>query len=217
MRLTLSQVSFRHPGANESVLRSITCNVPAGRSTAIVGPSGSGKTTLLALLGGLLPPQTGTFWAIDSEEQRHHPRDVSVWVLQSVNLLAGRTVLDNVKLGAYLDGLAPRQAQRRACEALERMGIAELASRPARLLSGGEAQRVGIARALASTRPLLFADEPTGQLDATTTGSVADALLASASRTMLIVTHDDALARRCDHVLRLADGTLTPQRVDVSP
>lgn len=208
MRLSLTGVGFRYHGAERDVLEDITCTFPAGSTTAVVGPSGSGKTTLLALLGGLLPPQRGTFAALDAEGRSHHPREVSCWVLQSVNLLMERSVLDNVCLGAYMDGLDERAARERAQRSLTQMGLVGFESRPARVLSGGEAQRVGIARALASIRPILFADEPSGQLDAATTEDVMTAMFASAERTIVLVTHDELVAKRCDRMLRLEQGVL---------
>jgi predicted ABC-type transport system involved in lysophospholipase L1 biosynthesis ATPase subunit len=132
-------------------------------------------------------------------------------VLQTVSLLPDRTVLDNVRLGAYLDGATRGEAALRAAAALDDMGLGGRADDPARVLSGGEGQRVAIARALASRRPVLFADEPTGQLDAATTSVVLDAMFASARRSVILVTHDEVAAARCDVVLRLRDGRLLPE------
>lgn len=210
MRLTASDLTFTYPGAGRSVLSGLSCELPANSSTAIVGPSGSGKTTLLSLLGGLLAPQTGRLECVDDQGGRCAPRDVSTWVLQTVSLLPDRTVEENVRIGAYLDGARPHEAQERALRALVDMGLAGRGHERAGILSGGEAQRVAIARALASERPVLFADEPTGQLDATTTDVVLDALLTSARRTLILVTHDEHAASRCDRVLNLRDGRLHP-------
>jgi ABC-type lipoprotein export system ATPase subunit len=208
VRLVADDLWFRYPGGDHDVLAGLSCDIASGASAAIVGPSGSGKTTLLALLGGLVAPQRGRFVCVDRPGLDHAPREVSVWVLQTVSLLPERTVLDNVCLGAYFDGATRSEAIPRASDALESMGLRDRAGEPAGILSGGEAQRVAIARALASTRPVLFADEPTGQLDATTTTVVLDAMFASAHRTVVLVTHDDAAAARCDVVLRLRDGVL---------
>lgn len=208
MRLTAESLTFTYPRAGRPVLADLSCDLPSGSTTAIVGPSGSGKTTLLSLLGGLLHPQVGQFACIDADEQRFTPRDVSTWVLQTVSLLPDRTVEDNVRLGAYLDGAGPDEARERAMTALIDMGLTSRARARAGVLSGGEAQRVAIARALTSRRPVLFADEPTGQLDAATTDVVLDAMLASARRTLVLVTHDERAAARCDRVLHLRDGRL---------
>lgn len=215
MRLVADDLWFRYPGGDHDVLAGLSCDIASGASAAIVGPSGSGKTTLLALLGGLVASQRGRFLCVDQAGVEHAPREVSTWVLQTVSLLPDRTVLDNVSLGAYLDGATRGEAKQRASDALEDMGLRERATDPAGILSGGEAQRVAIARALASSRPVLFADEPTGQLDATTTTVVLDAMFASARRTVVLVTHDDAAAARCDVVLRLRDGVLLPESARV--
>lgn len=215
MRLIAEGVSFRYPGTRRAVLDDLSCDFPAGSATAIVGPSGSGKSTLISLLGGLLDPQVGHIACIGPDNRRVVPRDASTWVLQTVSLLPARTVEDNVRLGAYLDGVADDTARLRAHAALTDMGLAHRASDRAGLLSGGEAQRVAIARALASARPVLFADEPTGQLDARTTDVVLDAMLAHARRTVVLVTHDERAAERCDRVLLLRDGRLSaPPRAD---
>jgi len=190
------------------VLAGLSCDIHSGARAAIVGPSGSGKTTLMALLGGLLRPQQGAFECVDENGGVHVPRSVSTWVLQTVSLLPDRTVIDNVALGAYLDGADVATARRRARRRLAEMGLSGFDKRPARVLSGGEAQRAAIARALASDRPVLFADEPTGQLDAATTEQVLDAMFAAADRTVILVTHDEAAASRCDVVLHLVDGVL---------
>lgn len=208
MRLVAEQLRFRYPHGDQDVLAALTLDIASGVRAAIIGPSGSGKTTLLSLLGGLLAPQQGAFHAVDANGQRHVPRNVSTWVLQTVSLLPERTVLDNTKLGAFLDGASSSEADARARRALGAMGLDHRADEPARVLSGGEAQRVAIARALSSNRPLLFADEPTGQLDAATTDHVLDALFAAANRTVVLVTHDEAAAARCDVVYRLKDGGL---------
>lgn len=211
MRLIAEQVAFSYPRTDRPVLIDVSFELASGSTTAIVGPSGSGKTTLLSLLGGLLEPQVGSFVCIDDDGSRHNPRDLATWVLQTVSLLPERTVEDNVRLGAYLDGLDHDAAHERAMSVLTDMRLETRADDVARLLSGGEAQRVAIARALASDRPVLFADEPTGQLDADTTAVVLDALLSSAHRTVLLVTHDERAAQRCDRVLHLHDGRLLEQ------
>lgn len=208
MRLTADGVTFGYPGAGRLVLSGLACDLPAGSTTAVVGPSGSGKTTLMSLLGGLLRPQAGQFACIDASGRSFPPRDVATWVLQTVSVLPDRSVEENARLGAYLDGANRVDARERARRALADVGLDDRCDEPAGVLSGGEAQRVAIARALASTRPLLFADEPTGQLDGATTRVVLDALFASARRTLVLVTHDERAAARCDRVLHLRDGRL---------
>jgi putative ABC transport system ATP-binding protein/lipoprotein-releasing system ATP-binding protein len=177
--------------------------VDDGETLAIVGPSGSGKTTLLSLFGGLIAPSSGVVRWSDDRGAVRQPRDITTWVLQTVSLLPERTVMDNVKIGSYADGLSHDEAERRANGALSAMGLGTRGESDAALLSGGEAQRVAIARALASTRPVLLADEPTGQLDRITTAAVLDAMFSAADRTVILVTHDERAAQRCDRVLRL--------------
>lgn len=180
---------------------------------AIAGPSGSGKTTLLALLGGLLPVQSGDVRLVDGAGTPHRTRDTVAWVLQTGNVLADRNVVDNVCLGGFQGGLDRRRAFGEARRWLALVGLGERAGAQVRVLSGGEVQRVVIARALASGRPLLLADEPTGQLDAATTESVLAVLLDRAhGRSVAVVTHDPQVAQRCDRVLRLHNGTLHPDR-----
>lgn len=211
MRLIARDLVFGYPGGDHDVLSGLACDIPSGATAAIVGPSGSGKTTLLSLLGGLLRPQQGAFECVDGQGGRHVPADVSTWVLQTVSLLPDRSVLDNVCLGAYLDGADIATARSRARARLADMGLGDRAGEPAKVLSGGEAQRVAIARALASQRPVLFADEPTGQLDTATTNRVLEAMFAAVDRTVVLVTHDESAASRCDLVLHLADGVLVTE------
>lgn len=210
MRLVVDGLWFRYPGGARPILSDLSFEVPAGASAAIVGPSGSGKTTLLSVLGGLLPRQQGSFCCTDADGREHAPADVATWVLQTVSLLPERTVTDNVCLGAYLDGASRETARARAAHALAAVGLSDRALDPAGILSGGEAQRVAIARSLASVRPVILADEPTGQLDASTTAVVLDAFFALAPRTIVLITHDEAAAARCDLIWHLADGRLQP-------
>lgn len=208
MRVVADRIHFRYPHSDRPVLTDLSLDIPPGVSAAVVGPSGSGKTTLLSLLGGLLTPQQGDFCCTDAAGRRHAPADVATWILQTVSLLPDRTVEDNVCLGAYLDGASRGQTRERAAHALDAVGLADRGQERAGLLSGGEGQRVAIARALASRRPVVFADEPTGQLDASTTSSVLDAFFALSPRTVILITHDEIVASRCDLVLHLADGRI---------
>lgn len=209
MRLTVRGLRHRYAARLPYVLDGVDLDIGEGEAVAIAGPSGSGKTTLLALLGGLLPVQSGEVCVIDGDGAAHPPADWVAWVLQTVNVLADRTVADNACLGAFSRGLTRGEATAEAKRWLDAVGLGDRAGDPVRVLSGGEVQRVVIARALASARPVLLADEPTGQLDAATTGSVLSALLdRSHRRTVVVVTHDPEVASRCDRVLRLRGGTL---------
>ncbi len=174
----------------------------------MVGPSGSGKTTFLAILGGLLRPRSGRVFLERDGNELPVAEHVS-WVLQTVNVLADRSVLDNVAVGALADGLDRATAAARARTALAAVGLAGTDERPVRTLSGGEAQRVVIARAAVSDRPVLLADEPTGQLDQQTSAHVIDVLLTSAvGKITVVVTHDPAVAARCTRTVTLGAGHL---------
>lgn len=190
-----------HAYGQRVVLDRIDFELQGGESVAVQGPSGVGKTTLLAILGGLVKPQAGQ---VTRTEQ-------AAWVLQTNNALPRRTVLDNVALGLLADGVGRRQAEAHAISALSAVGLEDLLNEPARRLSGGELQRVSLARALAMTRALVIADEPTGQLDRSTAELVTDALVAGMSngRAALIATHDPVVAARCSRVVHLSDGRLT--------
>jgi len=211
VRLVARRVTFTYPRASQPVLRGIDFDIPPGASAAVIGPSGSGKTTLLSLIGRLLAMQGGTIEALDPDGRAHPPHEVSSWVFQTVSLLPDRSALDNVAVGAYSDGAGRDDGRERAAACLAEVGLAGREEDPARILSGGEAQRVAIARALASRRPVILADEPTGQLDASTSAVVLEAMIgAHGTRTVLIVTHDPEVADRCDLVLELRDGIAHP-------
>lgn len=187
------------------VLHSIAFTVHAGEQIAIVGPSGSGKTTLLSILGGLRQPTSGAV--------RHHggAAGMVAWVLQTTNAFGSRSVVDNASLGAVVDGAGRGEAKSLALLWLDRLGLADVATQPARTLSGGELQRLSIARALASSRPVVIADEPTGQLDATTSRTVGT-VLADSGVTLIVATHDPELAGRCGRQVTISDGRLFNRR-----
>ncbi|HNV54217.1 MAG TPA: ABC transporter ATP-binding protein [Pseudomonadales bacterium] len=204
------------PGATLTILDGVDLQVEQGQSLAIIGASGSGKSTLLGLLAGLDEPTQGTVWldgveitALDEEARARLRAQRVGFVFQSFQLLHGLTALENVMLPAELNGLAdPRQ---QALEWLTRVGLAGRINHYPRQLSGGEQQRVAIARAFASRPKLLFADEPTGNLDTVTAGAVIDLLFElnrSAGTTLILVTHDHALAERCDRRIELRAGAV---------
>jgi putative ABC transport system ATP-binding protein/lipoprotein-releasing system ATP-binding protein len=135
--------------------------------------------------------------------------DVSSWILQTVNVLPERSVLDNVAIGALVRGASRTRARELAAERLALVGLADRLDDPARLLSGGEVQRVVIARALATGRPFVLADEPTGQLDHSTSRVVLDALFTTAGGAgVVVVTHDPDVAARCARTVRIDDGVV---------
>jgi putative ABC transport system ATP-binding protein len=197
-----------------TILEDVSFNVGAGESLAIVGVSGSGKSTLLGLLAGLDLPSAGRITlageelnALD-EDGRARLRGQRVgFVFQTFQLLPGLTALENVMLPLELAGNAAAMAQ--ASALLERVGLGLRLDHYPKQLSGGEQQRVAIARAFAGSPALLFADEPTGNLDAATGGRIIDLLFelnAEQGTTLILVTHDDKLAARCGRRLHLDAG-----------
>jgi putative ABC transport system ATP-binding protein len=198
------------------ILREIDFSVTAGEAVAIVGASGSGKSTLLAILAGLDTPSSGKveldgtdLFALD-EDARAQLRGRSVgFVFQSFQLLPSLTALENVMLPLELR--RESGAERKASDILARVGLAERLGHYPKHLSGGEQQRVALARAFATQPKLLFADEPTGSLDAESGAGVID-LVFELNRgfgtTLVLVTHDEPLARRCARQVRLAGGRI---------
>ena len=197
-----------------SILADLSLQLAKGDSLAIVGTSGSGKSTLLGLLAGLDLPSSGevhlaghALAALD-EDQRARVRAEHVgFVFQSFQLLDSLNALENVMLPLELDGR--RDARERATELLGRVGLGERLYHYPRQLSGGEQQRVALARAFAAEPDVLFADEPTGNLD-THTGAHITELLFELNRergtTLVLVTHDERLAKRCHRMIRLEGG-----------
>jgi putative ABC transport system ATP-binding protein len=201
-----------------TVLDGIELSLNAGDSLSIVGTSGSGKSTLLALLAGLDLPTRGQLSLLGrdlgdlDEDARAAWRAGRVgFVFQSFQLLAGLSALDNVTLPLELAGVDLREARASASDLLDQVGLADRMTHTPRQLSGGEQQRVAIARAFACRPQILFADEPTGNLDGTTGAAIIDllfALNAEQSTTLVLVTHDETLAQRCARRVHLADGRL---------
>ena len=199
-----------------AVLRDVSFTIPDGAFVAVVGPSGSGKTTLLGLLAGLDVPTHGSV-LLDgedltqlSEDRRAQLRGAKVgFVFQSFQLIPTLTALENVQVPLELRG--DDGAPARARELLARVGLGDRVHHFPNQLSGGEQQRVAIARAFSNAPRLLFADEPTGNLDSETGARIVE-LLETLNResgtTIVLVTHDLALARRAQRVIRLADGVV---------
>jgi ABC-type lipoprotein export system ATPase subunit len=200
-------------------LRGVTLDIPRGERVALLGKSGSGKSTLLNLLGGLDRATSGSLHVgghdINRLSQRALSRFRSVTVgmiFQSFNLILSRTALENVELPMIFAGRPRRERRALAREALESVGLGErLHHRPPEM-SGGENQRVAVARALVNDPEILLADEPTGNLDSSTAQEVVGLILDHVQRqgaTLVLVTHDEELAAACtDRVLRLKDGRL---------
>ena len=199
------------------ILKDISLSIEAAEAVAIVGVSGSGKSTLLGLMAGLDSASTGDMLldgqnlsAMDEEEcAQLRGRSVG-FVFQSFQLLPSLTALENVMLPIELKN--DRDARSKAANLLQRVGLESRLQHYPNQLSGGEQQRVAIARAFASEAKILFADEPTGNLDAATGAKVIDLLFslnAEFGTTLVLVTHDDRLAQRCGRLVRLVAGEIT--------
>ena len=202
-----------------TILKGINLEIKKSESVAIVGASGSGKTTVLSLLAGLDNPSQGEIFlggdkitAMD-EEQRAHTRGEKVgFVFQTFQLLSSLTALENVMLPAELK--KDSEAAQKALRLLQRVGLDHRCHHYPRQLSGGEQQRVAIARAFASSASILFADEPTGNLDSKTGAKIIDLIFelnAEFGTTLVLVTHDSRLADRCDRAIHLASGIIVTE------
>ena len=192
-------------------LASATCAIMPGDRIALVGPSGSGKSTLLHLLGGLDTPTSGILaWPALGPRETLRPGKVGV-IFQMPSLLAPLTVVENVEIPLLLGYVPAETARSAALDALDRMELKSIAEKLPEELSGGQAQRVAVARALACQPKLILADEPTGQLDHPTAQHLFDVLLASLEGTdtaLLVATHDMTVAERMHMVWRMQYGTL---------
>jgi putative ABC transport system ATP-binding protein len=197
-----------------AVLRDVSFSIPQGAFVAIVGPSGSGKTTLLGLMAGLDTPSHGKVLLDDAdltamtEDQRAKLRGEKVgFVFQSFQLISTLTAIENVQVPLELRGESG--AAERARELLTRVGLADRLNHFPTQLSGGEQQRVAIARAFANAPRILFADEPTGNLDSETGARIVqllEELNRESKTTIILVTHDHVLAARAQRIIRLSDG-----------
>jgi putative ABC transport system ATP-binding protein len=198
------------------ILRGIDLTVPFGQTLALLGPSGSGKSSLMAVLSGLERASSGAlsvagadFAALSEDGLAQARRGRIGIVLQAFHLLPTMTAQENVATPMELAGMS--DAWPRAAAELTAVGLGHRLTHYPAQLSGGEQQRVAIARATAPRPPLLFADEPTGNLDATTGAGIVDLLFtrrAETGATLVIITHDPALAERCERVITLADGRI---------
>jgi len=199
-----------------TILSDINLTVYEGQAISIVGPSGSGKTSLLAILAGLDTPSTGQVWLSDQEitslgeDARAQIRGEKVgFIFQSFHLLPRLSAVDNVMLPLEIKG--DKQAREKALKALTRVGLNKRASHLPNQLSGGEKQRVAIARAFVTRPAILFADEPTGNLDKASSQSVGELLFSinqESDTTLILVTHNTALSERCELVHQLDEGRI---------
>ncbi|MFT3852260.1 MAG: ATP-binding cassette domain-containing protein [Ilumatobacteraceae bacterium] len=198
-----------HSYSDRWVFRHVNCCFADDSSIAIVGPSGVGKTTFISLVGGLIKAQEGSVRVrTAASEAPPAPSDIA-WVLQTTNAFPNRSTHANIAAPMILRGWSKTEADRAAQVALARVGLESSSDEPARHLSGGELQRLSIARAVAMRAPIVIADEPTGQLDDETTRHVLDLLTAGRHHPslLIVVTHDPIVAAACDQQWRLgADG-----------
>ena len=216
-KLSVENVSYRYKNSETAAVKEVSCAFEEGQIYAIIGPSGSGKSTLLSMLAGLDMPTEGDIYY---EEENLKDMDLDIYrrenismIFQAFQLFPLLTVMENVCYPLELMGIETEEAKKQAVKCLERVGITEEKyKRFPSNLSGGEQQRVAIARSLASGARLILADEPTGNLDVANTGVVMDILTGLAHKDgycVIVVTHDMEVAEKADIVFRIKDGELT--------
>jgi len=213
----LKKVFTSKGGAQTIALRDITFSINLGEFVSIIGPSGSGKSTLLHILG-FLDKQTSGSYLFDgktiedhSEEQLAHIRNKKMgFVFQSFNLLARTSVLDNVKLPLSYSGIDEKHWDEMALQAIDSVGLSSRVYHMQNQLSGGEKQRVAIARALVNNPNVIFADEPTGNLDSKSGGQIMDiiASLHKKGHTIILITHETYTAQYANRIIALKDGVV---------
>ena len=215
--LTLNNVTYKYEGTKKNVLKNVSAVFEAGKVYAIVGKSGSGKSTLLSLIAGLDVCVNGNILHGDSDlreidRDEYRAKGIGV-IFQSFNLITNSTAVENIVLSMQISGSAERDKKSFAYELLQKVGIdKETANRKVLKLSGGEQQRVGIARALAHNPDIIIADEPTGNLDTETENDVLKILTSLAhddGKCVIIVTHSKKVSSVADEILGMKDGNLT--------
>ncbi|MFT3931608.1 MAG: ABC transporter ATP-binding protein [Spongiibacteraceae bacterium] len=198
-------------------LDGVDLTIRKGEYVSVMGPSGSGKSTLLNMLGLLDKPDRGSYklagvetTTLDEEARAKYRRDQIGFVFQSFHLIPRLSAQENIELPLLLEGIAPRERNKLAREAMERLGLAERAHHLSNQLSGGQRQRVAIARAIVMRPSLLLADEPTGNLDSRSGADVMELLeeLNRSGITLIVVTHDAALGARAHRTIRMVDGRI---------
>jgi putative ABC transport system ATP-binding protein len=216
--------SYSNGEVTVQAVRGITCGINAGELTAIVGPSGCGKSTLLSLIGALDTPTSGQVLvggvdvaSLSDYDRTLMRRQKIGFVFQAYNLMPTLTALENAALPLELDGLSMKESQERARVGLEQVGLGRRVDHLPSMMSGGEQQRVAVARALVTHPTLLLADEPTGNLDSAGSQQVLRLLrdiVVDSGQTVVMVTHDNEIAASADRVLRMLDGVIAE---DVRP
>ncbi|MFI6363970.1 ABC transporter ATP-binding protein [Nocardia sp. NPDC050630] len=217
--LELTEITKEYRVGDQAVraLDGISLRIESGEFTSIIGPSGSGKSTLLHLLGALDTPDSGSIrfqgeeiGNLDDERQSEFRRHRVGFIFQFFNLLPTLTAWENVAIPKLLDGTGLRKAKPRALELLDLVGLSDRAAHRPAELSGGQMQRVAVARALIMDPPLILADEPTGNLDSKTGASILKLLgdIAGNGNSVVMVTHDMGAVEYCDRVITLRDGRI---------
>ncbi len=216
--------TFQNGAGAIEVLKGVSLALFPGELLAIMGPSGSGKSTLLFILGLLLSPSSGSYWlaghdvlGLDRRAQAACRRERLGFVFQSCDLLENSTVYENLEFPLIYAGVARRERRRRIVRALEQVNLGHRLHHPANHLSGGEKQRVAVARALVNRPQVILADEPTGQLDHRQGHLVMDhftEIISAGDTAVIVVTHDPEIAARCTRILPLRDGRLEEAGAD---
>ncbi len=200
---------MQHGKIPVKALASVTCSIFPKDRIAITGPSGSGKSTLLHLMAGLDSPTSGMIsWPALGSIKDLRPEKISI-IFQSNSLIASLNVVENVEMPLLLQGIKPSKARATALEAIEKISLGSIAFKLPEELSGGQAQRVAVARTFASDPKLIIADEPTGQLDHPTAKQMFDVFLASIENSdaaLVVATHDPAVANRMDKIWQIQYG-----------
>lgn len=210
--------TFKSGNKELTVLKDINFSIEKGISCAIVGPSGSGKTTLLGLCAGLDKPTSGDVILNDQKISALRESDLSAirneqigFVFQSFQLIPTLTALENVMVPIELRGVSYKEVEKKAIDLLDKVGLKDRVTHYPTQLSGGEQQRVGLARAFIHNPEVLFADEPTGNLDGDTGSQIEDLLFElnkDEGTTLIIVTHDRELASKCNRIIELKSGSI---------
>ena len=213
--------SYKSQGVETQVLKGISVTIEEGENVSVIGPSGAGKSTLMTIMGCLGIPTTGTYF-LDGEEvgklndlQLSRVRNEKIgFVFQAFHLLPGVTTADNVMMPLLYCEKAPRDARERACRMLEKVGLGHRLNYTSGKLSGGEQQRVTIARALINDPKIILADEPTGNLDSKNGAEIMKLLdaLNREGRTIIIITHDPKIAQHSHRTISLMDGKILEDR-----